>query len=108
MVLVSESREKKSDSVYLKNLKYLTKELVYFYMKKVLIFKCKSRLCVFVILLVVVFLEAEGLIDFDSQYAYGENEIMHLIYSLLHICEVLHYPRWQVDMLWLKEQVYCS
>ena len=41
MVLVSESREKKSDSVYLKNLKYLTKELVYFYMKKVLIFKCK-------------------------------------------------------------------
>lgn len=75
MVLVSESREKKGDSVYLKNLKYLTKELVYFYMKKVLIFKCKSRLCVFVILLVVVFLEAEGLIDFDSQYAYGENEI---------------------------------
>lgn len=40
----------------------------------------------------IVFLEAEGLIDFDFQCAYGENEIMHLIHSLLHICEVLHYP----------------
>ena len=92
MVLVSESREKKSDDVYLKTLKYLSKELVYFYMEKVLIFKCKSGLCVCVILLVVVFLEAEGLIDLDYQCAYGENKIMHLIHSLLHICEVLHYP----------------
>ena len=49
-------------------------------MDKVLIFKYKSGLCVCVILLVVVFLAAEGLIDFDSQCAYGENEIMHLFF----------------------------
>ena len=54
-------------------------------MDKVLIFKYKSGLCVCVILLVVVFLAAEGLIDFDSQCAYGENEIMHLFFLILGV-----------------------
>lgn len=68
---VSVSREKKSDDV-LETLKFLTKELVYFYMGKILI-SSKSGLCVCVILLVVVFLAAEGLANFDSRVYFGEK-----------------------------------